>query len=67
MRCASKDGNLIRKNNFCPEKGGGMDLCCWKRSKKEKEGGESHEKRNFRGVCLPVHDDGVGAVHGVCR
>ena len=28
MRCARKGGNFIQKKNLCPEKGGGMDLCC---------------------------------------
>ena len=38
MRCARKGGNFIWKINFCPEKGGGMDLCFWKKIKKEKRG-----------------------------
>ena len=60
-------GNFIQKNNFCPAKGAEWICVGRKEAKGKKEGGESHEKTNFCGVCLPVHVDGVGAVHGVCR
>lgn len=67
MRCARRAGILFRKITSVQKKGAEWICVGRKEAKGKKEGGESHEKTNFRGVCLPVHVDGVGAVHGVCK
>ena len=67
MRCARRAGILFRKITSVQKKGAEWICVGRKEAKGKKEGGESHEKTNLCGVCLPVYVDGVGAVYGVCR
>ena len=66
-----KGWEFYSKNRLLSRKGGKWVGVAANRAvslrKREQRGRRNHEKTIIRGVCLLVHDGGVGAVYGVCR